>query len=147
MPTIERFEDIEAWQGTRALVKAVYDATGQGPFAHDYGLRDQIRRASVSIMSNIAEGFERGSDKELRQFLIIAKASAGEVRSLLYVALDLAYLDGPTYEHLTQQASRVSRQIAKFAKYLGGGAPPVKNGRQSTADSDLQTFRPSDLQT
>ncbi len=66
MPTIARFEDIEAWQGARALVKAIYDATGQGPFAHDYGLRDQIRRAAVSVMSNIAEGFERGSDKELR---------------------------------------------------------------------------------
>ena len=144
MPTIARFEDIEAWQGARALVKAIYDATGQGPFAHDYGLRDQIRRAAVSIMSNIAEGFERGSDKELRQFLIIAKASAGEVRSLLYVARDLAYLDVPTYDRLTEQASRVSRQIAKFAKYLGGGAPPVKNGRDSPADSDLQTFRPSD---
>ena len=145
MPTIARFEDIDAWRGARALVKAIYDATGQEPFAQDRGLRDQIRRAAVSIMSNIAERFERSSDKELRQFLIIAEASAGEVRSLLYVARDLAYLDVPTYERITEQASSVSRQVAEFGKYLDGGTPPAKNGRQPTPDSDFQTFRPSDL--
>ena len=122
MPRIARFEDVAAWQGARVLVKAVYHATGQGTFARDYGLRDQIQRAAVSIMSNIAEGFERNSDTEFRRFLTIAKASAGEVRSLLYVAADLDYIDAPTSEQLSEQALRLSRQIASFMRYLGAGA-------------------------
>jgi four helix bundle protein len=122
MPTIARFEDVAAWQGARALVKAIYHATGQGAFARDYGLRDQIQRAAVSIMSNIAEGFERNSDTEFRRFLTIAKASAGEVRSLLYVAADLEYIDLPTSEQLTERALHLSRQIGSFMRYLGAGA-------------------------
>jgi four helix bundle protein len=122
MPTIARFEDVAAWQGARALVKAVYQATGQGAFARDYGLRDQIQRAAVSIMSNIAEGFERNSDTEFRRLLTIAKASSGEVRSLLYVAADLEYIDAPTSEQLADQVLRLSRQIGSFMRYLGAGA-------------------------
>ena len=72
MAGIERFEDIEAWQGARALVTTTYQVTDQGAFAKDYGLRDQLRRATVSIMSNIAEGFERASSKDFRHFLVIA---------------------------------------------------------------------------
>jgi len=118
MTAIKRFEDIVAWQGARALVKEVYTLTQCGSFARDYGLRDQMQRASVSVMSNIAEGYERDNDKEFRHFLAIAKASAGEVRSLLYVALDLEYIDLPTHERLEQQGVRLSRQIASFMHYL-----------------------------
>ena len=125
MAAIERFEDIVAWQGARVLAQAVYQVTGQGAFARDYGLRDQIRRATVSIMSNIAEGFERNSDKEFRHFLYVAKESAGEVRSLLYVAHDLAYSEDAAYQQLAQQSVKVGRQLAGFIKYLDGGSPQM----------------------
>lgn len=118
MTAIRRFEDIVAWQGARALVREVYQATDGAAFERDYGLRNQIQRAAVSAMSNIAEGYERDSDREFRHFLSIAKASAGEVRSLLYVALNRAYIDHATHERLTEQATRLSRQIAKFMRYL-----------------------------
>ncbi len=131
MPTIERFEDIESWQGARALVKAIYELTSHGELARDYGMRDQIRRAAVSIMSNIAEGFERGSDREFRHFLHIAKGSAGEVRSLLYVALDLEYLDEPTHARLSDRADKLSRQIARFIRYLGPEPAPSGNGKSA----------------
>ena len=86
MATIEKFEDIEAWQKARELTREVYAASNTWLFAKDYGLRDQIRRAAVSIMSNIAEGFERGGDKEFGQFIAQAKGSSAEVRAQLYVA-------------------------------------------------------------
>ncbi len=129
MPTIERFEDIESWQGARGLVKAIYEITSHGELARDFGMRDQIRRAAISIMSNIAEGFERGSDREFRHFLYIAKGSAGEVRSLLYVALDLEYLDEPTHARLSDRADKLSRQIARFIRYLGPESAPSGNGK------------------
>ncbi len=142
MPGIEKFEDIAAWQGARELVRAIYRITAQGAFARDYGLRDQARRAGVSIMSNIAEGFERGGDREFRHFLVIAKASAGEVRSLLYVALDLAYVDEPTYRSLNDQVMRVSRQIAGFIRYLGAEPQRVSEDN-ATYDVDPTDLRPS----
>ena len=92
MAKIERFEDIEAWKRSRALTKKVYDCTKQRGFEKDFGLKDQIRRSSVSTMSNIAEGFERGGNQEFIQFLATAKGSSGEVRSQLYVALDQGYI-------------------------------------------------------
>jgi four helix bundle protein len=113
-----RFEDLEVWQGARALVKAIYQATGQGAFGRDFGLRDQVRRAAVSVMSNIAEGFERNGDREFRHFLLIAKALAGEVRSSLYVARDLEYVDEATHAMLTHQATSLGRQTGGFIKYL-----------------------------
>ena len=88
MAKIEKFEDIQSWQKARTLTKEIYGVTLTGAFAKDFGLRDQIRRAAVSILSNIAEGFERGGDKEFLQFMAIAKGSAGELRAQLYVALD-----------------------------------------------------------
>ena len=123
MAAIKRFEDIAAWQEARFLVKAVYHATERGAFARDYALRDQVRRAAVSIMSNIAEGFERNSDKEFRHFLYVAKASAGEVRSLLYIAHDLAYIEEAAYQQLAEQFTRLGRQLAGFIKYLDGSSP------------------------
>lgn len=118
MAGIARFEEIEAWQNARLLVKSIYQITSQGVFARDFGLRYQIQQSTVSIMSNIAEGFERGSDREFRQFLFIAKASAAEVRSLLYVAVDLRYIDEETHTHLTEQSTKLSRQLGGFIKYL-----------------------------
>ena len=92
MARIEKFEDIEAWQQARQLAKAVYAVTSEGKFAHDFGLRDQIQRAAVSVMSNIAEGFERGGVREFIQFLFIAKGSAAEAQAQLYMALDVGYI-------------------------------------------------------
>lgn len=118
MPKIERFEEIKAWQLSRDLVLSVYQASGNGPFATDYALRDQIRRASVSVMSNIAEGFERESDKELKRFLYMAKGSAGEVRSQLFVALDLGYLTTDQFADLRIKAEEASKALSGFISYL-----------------------------
>jgi len=120
MASIERFEELEVWQEARKLVKAVYAASQEGAFAKNFGLRDQIQRASVSIMSNIAEGFERSGNKEFAHFLYMAKGSAGEVRSQLYVALDLGYLDQNAFKRLHDSALCVVRQLSGFIKYLNG---------------------------
>jgi four helix bundle protein len=106
---VERFEDLIAWQKARALTAEIYRVTNQKDFGRDFGLRDQIRRAAVSVMSNVAEGFERNRPTEFHQFLSVAKASCGEVRSQLYVALDAGYLDLSSFEILRSQAEEVSR--------------------------------------
>jgi len=111
MAKIEKFEDLIAWQKARELTRAIYEATQQGAFAKDYGLSSQIQRAAVSIMSNIAEGFERGGRGEFHQFLSTAKASCAKVRSQLYVALDVAYLDHTSFDRLMQQAEEVARIV------------------------------------
>src|SRR5574340_118989 len=108
---VERFEDLIALQKARQLAAAIYRATSVGGFAKDFGLRDQIQRAAVSVVSNIAEGFERGSRSEFHQFLVVSKASAAEVRSQLYVALDVGYLDQPNFDTLMNQACEVSKII------------------------------------
>jgi len=112
------FEEIEAWQFSRELAKLIYEATKQGQFAHDYGLKDQIQRAAVSIMSNIAEGFERGSNKEFMNFLSIAKGSCGEVRSQLYVAFDQGYIDESQFERMVHLCVRVSVMLQAFIAAL-----------------------------
>ena len=111
MSRIERFEDLIAWQKARKLTKEIYKITKQGAFAKDFGLSGQMQRASVSSMSNIAEGFERGGRGEFQQFLSIAKASCAEVRSLLYVALDIDYLKKDKFERKLEQAEEVGRII------------------------------------
>ena len=108
---VQRFEDVIAWQKARALTQKVYEATQHGAFARDYGLTSQMQRASVSIMSNIAEGFERGKPREYLHFLSIAKASCAEVRSHLYVALDTGHIDQPTFVHLSDSANEIGRII------------------------------------
>jgi four helix bundle protein len=118
MPKIEKFEDIGVWTIARELVNDLYKITQTVPFSRDWGLKDQLQRASVSIMLNIAEGYERGSNKEFIQFLFIAKASAGEVRSLSYVAYDQKYLDEKVFSNLSSKASVISRQIKGFIVYL-----------------------------
>ena len=123
MAKIEKFEDIAVWRDARSLVKLVYETTREGLFSKDYGLKDQIQRAAVSIMSNTAEGFERRSPKEFIQFLFIAKASAGEVRSLSYVAFDLNYADETTFNTLHDSCTSISKQISGFIKYLRNNEP------------------------
>jgi four helix bundle protein len=108
---IETFEDLRVWQKGIELVKQVYILTKDGELSRDFGLRDQLRRASVSIPTNIAEGFERYSRKEYVNFLNIAKGSAGEVRSLLRVALEVGYLEQPTYNQLYNQTVELSRML------------------------------------
>ena len=111
MTKIERFEDLIAWQKARELTKVIYQATREPPFSKDFGLSGQIQRAVVSIMSNIAEGFERGRRGEFHQFLSTAKASCAEVRSLLYAAYDIGYLDELEFRKLLTKAEEVARII------------------------------------
>lgn len=118
MGTIRRFEEIEAWQTARGLTRQVYVLSNQGDFARDFGLRDQVRRAAVSIMSNIAEGFESHSRAQFIRFLGYAKASAGEVRAQLYVALDVGYLDRTQFGGLFDLSEKCSRQLSRFIAYL-----------------------------
>ncbi|NOS69529.1 MAG: four helix bundle protein [Verrucomicrobia bacterium] len=118
MATAQQFEDLHVWQDARALVKDIYTVSKQRAFYRDFGLRDQIRRAATSTMSNIAEGFERGYRKEFIQFLSIAKGSTGEVRSQLYVALDQEYVTEKEFTALRDAALSLSRRIAKFISYL-----------------------------
>lgn len=119
MSTIARFEDLEARKISRELTKEIYRASKNDLFFRDYGLRDQICRASVSVMSNIAEGFERGGNKEFINFLSIAKGSAGEVRSQLYVALDQDYISENEFNSLYNKSFQNSRIIAGHMKYPG----------------------------
>ncbi len=118
MATFKSFEDIEAWQMARSLTREIYALTASGAFTKDFGLRNQIRRASVSILSNIAEGFERDGAKEFAQFLSLAKGSAGEVRAQLYVALDQNYIDRPTFDRLQTALHTISRKLGGLMKYL-----------------------------
>ena len=118
MAKIERFEDIEAWKKARELTKIIYEVTAQGKLTADFSLRDQLRRASISIMANIAEGFEREGNKEFRQFLAMAKGSVGEVKALLYVALDAGLTSSEQVHRLMALADEASRLLAGFLRYL-----------------------------
>lgn len=118
MSAFQRFEDIEAWQKARELTKAIYALSNDGQFARHFGLRDQIRRASVSIMSNIAEGFGRGGNKEFVQFLSNAKGSASEVQAQLYVALDAGYINQDQFQKLYSETEATARMIAGLLRYL-----------------------------
>lgn len=108
---VERFEDLIAWQKARQLTAEIYRVSAQGGFSKDFGLRDQIRRAAVSAMSNIAEGFDRGSRSEFHQYLVIAKASCAEARSQLYVAQDVGYIDQKIFDTVSSSARELSRII------------------------------------
>lgn len=118
MSGIKRFEDVRAWQEARVLTKLVYEITNQGVFAKDFGLKDQIQRASVSIMNNIAEGFDCDSQLEFARFLGIARRSAVEVQSLLYTAIDIGYIDQETFEQIFKQTAKTKALVGGFKKYL-----------------------------
>lgn len=126
MGEIREFEDLIAWQKARALCASVYRATAEGTFARDFPLRDQIRRAAISVMSNIAEGFERGKPGEFHQFLCVAKASCAELRSQLYTALDVGHVNAADFESLMQQAREVARIV-------GGLRLSVERRRDATS--------------
>jgi len=118
MATIEKFEDIEGWRLARRAVNRVYDLSSIEPFSRDFALVNQIRRAGISVMSNIAEGFEREGNKEFLQFLAIAKGSCGEVRAQLYIAADRNYITQTEFEDVEQILLETSRTISGLMKYL-----------------------------
>ena len=118
MATVETFEDLEAWKLARTLTRSIYAASSRGGFARDFGLRDQMRRASVSVVSNIAEGFESRTTGLFLELLGRARGSAGEVRAQLYVALDVGYLDQKSHDDLASIAIETSRCIIGLMKYL-----------------------------
>ncbi|RQW02982.1 four helix bundle protein [candidate division KSB1 bacterium] len=111
----QTFEDLLIWQNARTLVGEIYRHSNK---MKDYGFRDQIQRAAVSTMNNIAEGFERNSDMDFKRFLCIAKASCGEVRSMLYLSEDLNYLEPENANYLRHDAAQLSSKIASLIKYL-----------------------------
>lgn len=115
---IERFEDVQGWQEARKLTKKIYQLTNRFPFKGDPGLSGQIHRASVSIMANIAEGFDRQSKKEFSKFLNYASASASEVQSHLYVAVDQNYITQEDFELTYNQAKKAKSLINGFISYL-----------------------------
>ena len=118
MATIKRFEEIKAWQEARELARLVYSVTRKGSFAKDYGLKDQIQRAAVSVGSNIAEGFARNGNKEFAKFLWIAKGSAAEVQSQLYTAKDIGYISDVDFNSVYSKAESCIVLIYRFLKSL-----------------------------
>jgi four helix bundle protein len=120
MAAFQTFEEIQAWQKARALTQQIYALSAREPFSRDFGLRDQVRRASTSIMSNIAEGFERNGRKEFLQFLAIAKGSAGEVLSHSFVAYDQGYLSEAEFSRIRESVAELGRLIGGLMQYLRG---------------------------
>lgn len=118
MAQVERFEDLVAWQKARELTREIYQITRKGAFAKDYGPANQIQRAAVSIMSNIAEGFERNGMNERLQFFATAKASCAEVRPQLYIALDVGYLTQTEFDTLLVMSEEVARILGKLRQSL-----------------------------
>lgn len=118
MPTIKRFEDLHVWSRSRALCSELYDVSARGIFTRDYTLKDQTRRAAVSIPLNIAEGFSRKSRREFQRALFTAHGSVAEVQTCLYLALDLRYIDETVFEQLYRESEEISRMISGLIKYL-----------------------------
>lgn len=124
MARIEQFQDIEAWQHARLLARETYRCCRETRLGRDFGLRDQIQRAAISIMANIAEGFGRGRNAEFAHFLKIAKGSCAELQSHLYVALDAELIDETTFEGLQSHATMTGRKITGFISYLKSASKP-----------------------
>jgi len=118
MATFRKFEDIEAWQLARVLTQKVYALSAEGAFGKDFELRNQMRRAVISVMSNIAEGYERDGRREFIQFLSIAKASIGELRSQCYVALDAGYINQAQFDDWLTDAVKISGKLSGLMSYL-----------------------------
>jgi four helix bundle protein len=141
MATIERFEELDVWRTARKLTNRVYEHTRQEPFSKDLGLRDQIQRASVSIMSNIAEGFERRTQSIFVDGLGHARASAGEVRAQLYVASDKDYLSDPEFEVTDDLADKASRQLFRPVQYLNSN-PDASRVQERGVESQINWDAP-----
>jgi four helix bundle protein len=120
MATFKKFEEIECWKKARELTRRVYQLSAKASFGRDFGLRDQIRRASVSVMSNIAEGYDRSGRGEFIQFLATAKGSAAEVRCQLYVAIDQGYIEQSDFTEVSELAAETGRMVGGLMKYLRG---------------------------
>ena len=141
---VKNFEDLEIWKTARRLAQDIYRLTAESKFSKDYRFRDQIRSAVISIMSNIAEGFERGGNQEFGQFLYIAKSSCGEVRPQLYVAVDQAYVMKKNCEELTQAFKRLSIMISNLIDYLkdsGMKGPKYNSSTNSSSFNRSETGR------
>lgn len=123
MSKFEKFEDIEAWQKSRRLVKEVYEISNNEKFKRDFTLKEQIRRSAISVLSNIAEGFARRTKKEFIQFLYIAHGSVAEVEAQLYVALDLGYIELDKFNSLYNLCYEISKIIMGLIKYLSTHQP------------------------
>ena len=134
MATIQQFEDLICWQRARELTRQIYKTFKD---SKDFGFKDQIQRAAVSVMSNIAEGFERGTQQEFLNYLFIAKGSAGEVRAQLYAALDIGYLNIETFKYLKGLAEECSKLISTFAVAVKRGA---RAGLQHKKEYATDTF-------
>ncbi|KKP57981.1 MAG: Ribosomal protein S23 [Candidatus Moranbacteria bacterium GW2011_GWF1_34_10] len=115
---IQKFEESNIWKISLVITKNIYDLTAKGDFSKDYGLRDQIRRATVSISSNIVEGFEKNNNNEFVRFLKIAKGSSGEVRNQLYIALAINYISQEEFDNLNTKLENIANQIGGFIVYL-----------------------------
>ena len=135
MATIERFEDLKVWQEARVLANLTYRISSLSNFQKDFVLRDQVRRAVVSILSNIAEGFERNSPKEFIHFLSIAKGSAGELRSQLYLALDQHYIDNKQFKDLYENVTTISKMLSGLMTYLQNANLRKKNYQVSEPEA------------
>lgn len=148
---VRTFEDLAVFQMARKLAKEIYQLTRDGSMTGDRGLCDQIRRAAVSVVSNIAEGFERGGNVELIQFLFIAKGSCGEVRAQLLIALDQGYLEERTHRALNENCKRLSAGFANFIGYLRGskfqGAKHHVERQRSDFEKMLDGFVPPPFPT
>ena len=118
MTIAKRFEELEVWQRSRELTNLIYSFSSSGVFSRDFALRDQIRRASISIMSNIAEGFESSTQQTFIKYLGYAKASAGEVRTQLYIVKDQGYISEEGFEKAFEVAEICSKQLSRFIQYL-----------------------------
>jgi four helix bundle protein len=118
MTTFKSFEEMEVWQKARSFTRKIYSISDQRPFCKDFGLRDQIRRASVSVMANIAEGFERSGNAEFTQFLAIAKGSVGEVAAQLYVAFDQRYITREIFDELGDETKQLGSMLGGLIKYI-----------------------------
>lgn len=143
---IKHFEELECWQGARELVKLVYEITRQPLFNRDFALADEIRRSSISVMANIAEGFYRNSNKEFIRFLDISRASAGETISHLYVALDQGYIDSRIFNDAREQTEKVAKKTNAFISYLvnynnSSTSPTSKTSKTSLTNKTSKTSK------
>jgi four helix bundle protein len=133
MASVEKFEDLRVWQNARRLANMIYDFSSVGEFARDFGLRDQMRRAAVSVMSNIAEGFESRTQAMFIEYLGRAKASAGELRAQLYLAVDRNYITEAQVQQAYELVQICSGQLVKLSRYLES----QPNSRRISEDGEL----------
>lgn len=136
---VTRFEELRAWQRARELTNLVYDITKVRPFSHDFAMRDQIRRAALSVMSNIAEGFDRHRDPEFLYFLRIAKASCGEVKSQSYAAFDQTYIDDGGLQTVLKKASEAGGAIRRLEESIESTVPGTRDRGQGTKSCSSRT--------